>query len=182
MGDSQANHKTRLDWLLNRHHDREKNRVATNVTFGCSIFLFFCRLAGNGTGLEEKRENYGMKESVSAMSLRIATETKQDVLVVRLQGELDHHTAEELRSKVDEILRNPHIRHIVLSLADLAFMDSSGIGVILGRYKQISARSGEMVVCSINPTIYRIFEMSGLFKVIKFRESEAEALHVLGVA
>ncbi|WP_035297883.1 anti-sigma F factor antagonist [Brevibacillus thermoruber] len=116
------------------------------------------------------------------MSLRIATETKQDVLVVRLQGELDHHTAEELRSKVDEILRNPHIRHIVLSLADLAFMDSSGIGVILGRYKQISTRSGEMVVCSINPTIYRIFEMSGLFKVIKFRESEAEALHVLGVA
>ncbi|MBR8658629.1 anti-sigma F factor antagonist [Brevibacillus sp. NL20B1] len=116
------------------------------------------------------------------MSLRIATETKQDVLVVRLQGELDHHTAEELRSTVDGILRNPHIRHIVLSLADLAFMDSSGIGVILGRYKQISARSGEMVVCSINPTIYRIFEMSGLFKVIKFRESEAEALHVLGVA
>jgi len=67
-------------------------------------------------------------------------------------------------------------------LADLAFMDSSGIGVILGRYKQVAARSGEMVVCSINPTIYRIFEMSGLFKVIKFRENEAEALNVLGVA
>ncbi|QQE72839.1 anti-sigma F factor antagonist [Brevibacillus composti] len=116
------------------------------------------------------------------MSLRISMETKQDVLVVRLQGELDHHTAEELRAKVDQLLRQSSIRHIVLSLADLAFMDSSGIGVILGRYKQISARSGEMVVCSINPTIYRIFEMSGLFKVIKFRENEAEALHILGVA
>ncbi|USG63589.1 anti-sigma F factor antagonist [Brevibacillus ruminantium] len=116
------------------------------------------------------------------MSLRISMETKQDVLVVRLQGELDHHTAEELRGKVDDLLRQSSIRHIVLSLADLAFMDSSGIGVILGRYKQISARSGEMVVCSINPTIYRIFEMSGLFKVIKFRENEAEALHILGVA
>jgi stage II sporulation protein AA (anti-sigma F factor antagonist) len=116
------------------------------------------------------------------MSLRITMETKKDVLVVRLQGELDHHTADDLRTKVDDILRNPEIRHILLSLADLSFMDSSGIGVILGRYKQISARSGEMVVCSINPTIYRIFEMSGLFKVIKFRENEAEALHVLGVA
>jgi stage II sporulation protein AA (anti-sigma F factor antagonist) len=116
------------------------------------------------------------------MSLHIDLETKQEVLVVRLQGELDHHTAEELRSKVDGVLKNSDIRHIVLSLADLAFMDSSGIGVILGRYKQISARSGEMVVCSINPTIYRIFEMSGLFKVIKFRENEAEALLVLGVA
>ncbi|QRG69844.1 anti-sigma F factor antagonist [Brevibacillus choshinensis] len=116
------------------------------------------------------------------MSLRIVMETRQDVLVIRLQGELDHHTAEELRGKVDEILRAPDIRHIVLSLADLTFMDSSGIGVILGRYKQISARSGDMYVTSINPTIYRIFEMSGLFKVIKFRENEADALLVLGVA
>lgn len=116
------------------------------------------------------------------MSLRIAMETRQDVLVIRLQGELDHHTAEELRTKADDLLRTASIRHIVLSLADLTFMDSSGIGVILGRYKQISTRSGEMYVCSINPTIYRIFEMSGLFKVIKFRENEADALHVLGVA
>ncbi len=116
------------------------------------------------------------------MSLSIMMETKQDVLVVRLQGELDHHTAEELRTKVDAVLKEHHIRHVVLSLADLDFMDSSGIGVILGRYKQISAREGEMFVCSINPTIYRIFEMSGLFKVIKFRENEAEALLVLGVA
>ncbi|WP_126427422.1 anti-sigma F factor antagonist [Brevibacillus marinus] len=116
------------------------------------------------------------------MSLAVEMETKHDVLVVRLQGELDHHTANELRTKVDEALANADIRHMVLSLKDLVFMDSSGIGVILGRYKQISARSGEMVVCSINPTIQRICEMSGLFKVIKFRESEAEALHVLGVA
>ena len=116
------------------------------------------------------------------MSIHIEMETKHDVLVVRLKGELDHHTAEELRTKVDNCLRNPQIKHVILSLAELSFMDSSGIGVILGRFKQISAREGEMVVCSINPTIYRIFEMSGLFKVIKFRESEAEALHVLGVA
>jgi stage II sporulation protein AA (anti-sigma F factor antagonist) len=131
---------------------------------------------------EEKRESITGRRSVPTMSLHIEMETKQEVLVVRLQGELDHHTAEELRTKVDEVLRNPNIRHIVLSLAHLAFMDSSGIGVILGRFKQVSARSGEMVVCSINPTIYRIFEMSGLFKVIKFRENETEALHVLGVA
>lgn len=116
------------------------------------------------------------------MSLRIEMETKHEVLVVRLQGELDHHTAEDLRTKVDEVLRSSQVRHVILSLADLTFMDSSGIGVILGRYKQIQGRSGEMVVCSINPTIYRIFEMSGLFKVIKFRENETEALHVLGVA
>lgn len=116
------------------------------------------------------------------MSLKVALETKRDVLVIRLQGELDHHTAEELRTKADDCLRDKQIRHIVLSLAGCTFMDSSGVGVILGRYKQVMARSGEMVVCSLNPTIYRIFEMSGLFKVIKFRENEADALHILGVA
>lgn len=116
------------------------------------------------------------------MSLGIRMETKNDVLIVRLQGDLDHHTAIELRNQVDEVLKDTEIRHIVLSLADLEFMDSSGIGVILGRLKQISSRSGEMYVCSINPTIQRIFEMSGLFKVIKFKENEVEALSVLGVA
>ncbi|MGO0060933.1 anti-sigma F factor antagonist [Brevibacillus fluminis] len=116
------------------------------------------------------------------MSLQVTLETKQDVLVIRLQGELDHHSAEELRTRADEVLRNDQIRHILLSLAGCTFMDSSGIGVILGRYKQVLAREGEMVVCSLNPTIYRIFEMSGLFKVIKFRESETDALHILGVA
>lgn len=116
------------------------------------------------------------------MSLHVDLETKHDVLIVRLQGELDHHTADLLRSKVDEVLQREEVRHIVLSLAQLSFMDSSGIGVILGRYKQISARSGEMVVCSMNPTIYRILEMSGLFKVIKYRENEEDALQLLGVA
>lgn len=117
------------------------------------------------------------------MSLHIELVKKHQVLVVRLRGELDHHTANELRSKLDaELQQNQEIRHMVLSLAELKFMDSSGIGVILGRYKQISARSGEMFVCSSNPTIHRIFEMSGLFKVITFHESEADALQVLGVA
>ncbi|MGC5324479.1 anti-sigma F factor antagonist [Brevibacillus sp. SYSU BS000544] len=116
------------------------------------------------------------------MSLTINMETKHEVLIVRLQGELDHHTAIELRNQVDEVLKDTEIRHIVLSLAELEFMDSSGIGVILGRLKQITSRSGEMYVCSINPTIHRIFEMSGLFKVIKFKENETAALTVLGVA
>jgi stage II sporulation protein AA (anti-sigma F factor antagonist) len=61
-------------------------------------------------------------------------------------------------------------------------MDSSGLGVILGRYKQITARGGDMIVCSINPVIYRLFELSGMFKIIKVKDSEEEALHILGVA
>ncbi|MDE7512364.1 anti-sigma factor antagonist, partial [Pediococcus pentosaceus] len=69
------------------------------------------------------------------MSLQIDLEQKGSVLLVRLQGELDHHTAEELRGQVEQVLADGQVKHIVLNLELLSFMDSSGLGVILGRYK-----------------------------------------------
>ncbi|AST92321.1 MULTISPECIES: anti-sigma F factor antagonist [Sutcliffiella] len=116
------------------------------------------------------------------MSLSIDLEVKQNVLCIRLAGELDHHTAEELRERATEVIENHSITDIVLNLEQLAFMDSSGLGVILGRYKQIKSIGGEMVVCSISPAVKRLFEMSGLFKIIRLEESELNALQKLGVA
>lgn len=116
------------------------------------------------------------------MGLHIDMEVKQEVLCIRLSGELDHHTAESLRTKVTETIEKYHIHHLVLNLEKLTFMDSSGLGVILGRYKQIRLRNGEMVVCSISPPVKRLFEMSGLFKIIKLETSEKFALERLGVA
>ncbi|GGE54508.1 anti-sigma F factor antagonist [Priestia taiwanensis] len=116
------------------------------------------------------------------MSLSINLEVKQDVLCIRLDGELDHHTAEQLRMKVTTVLEHKPIQHIILNLEGLAFMDSSGLGVILGRYKYIKGKGGEMVVCSISPAVKRLFEMSGLFKIIRLEENEAHALYTLGVA
>ena len=116
------------------------------------------------------------------MSLNINIEIKQDVLCIRLSGELDHHTADELREKATNAIERNDIRHIVLNLEDLSFMDSSGLGVILGRYKQIKQVHGEMVVCAISPAIQRLFDMSGLFKIIKIEPTEEFALQRLGVA
>lgn len=117
------------------------------------------------------------------MSLHIDLEKKQTVLLVRLTGELDHHTSEQLKTKIEmELEENDVIKHLVLNLQSLSFMDSSGIGVILGRYKQIKKRNGEVIVCSISPQIKRLFEMSGLFKIIRLEESERNALETLGVA
>ncbi|MCM3760303.1 anti-sigma F factor antagonist [Alkalihalobacillus oceani] len=116
------------------------------------------------------------------MSLQIDLQQKGSVLLVRLVGELDHHTAEQLRHQVEDNLAKKQIKHIVLNLEQLTFMDSSGLGVILGRYKQIRAIGGEMVVCAISPAVKRLFEMSGLFKIIRLEESEQYALLTLGVA
>ncbi|MCF6093472.1 anti-sigma F factor antagonist [Microaerobacter geothermalis] len=116
------------------------------------------------------------------MSLCIFLEKREHVLVVRLSGELDHHTADHLREKVETVIEKEDITHVILSLEELSFMDSSGLGVILGRYKKISQKGGEMVVCSVHPTIYRLFELSGLFKILRIEENEHEALISLGVA
>lgn len=116
------------------------------------------------------------------MSLTIDMEVKQEVLCIRLGGELDHHTAEMLREKVTKAIEQYHIQHIVLNLGSLTFMDSSGLGVILGRYKQIKTLQGEMVVVSMTPAVKRLFEMSGLFKIIRLESSEQFALERLGVA
>lgn len=116
------------------------------------------------------------------MGLTIDLEVKFDVLCIRLEGELDHHTADELRTKVNKLMEEELIRHILLNLGGLTFMDSSGLGVILGRYKKIAAAGGEMVVCSISPPVRRLFELSGLFKIIRLETDESYALRTLGVA
>jgi stage II sporulation protein AA (anti-sigma F factor antagonist) len=116
------------------------------------------------------------------LSLSIQFESKNHVLLVRLSGELDHHTSEELKEKWQNELAKGDIKHVVVNMETLSFMDSSGLGVMLGRYKEIKERSGEMVVCSISPAVRRLFELSGLFKIVRLEENEEFALKSLGVA
>ncbi|TMV51356.1 anti-sigma F factor antagonist [Paenibacillus mesophilus] len=115
------------------------------------------------------------------MSLHIELEHHRRTLIVRLKGELDHHTAETVKVKMEEAILRGDVNHVVLSMKDLSFMDSSGLGVILGRYKLITARGGKLVVCDVNPAVYRLFEMSGLFKILTIQENERLALSSLEV-
>lgn len=114
------------------------------------------------------------------MSLQIDLEVNRRTLIVRLKGELDHHSADIVRAKMEQAIERGDTNHIVLSMKELNFMDSSGLGVILGRYKQITSRGGKMVVCDVSPAIYRLFEMSGLFKILSIQENEKNALSSLG--
>ncbi|MFB6362572.1 anti-sigma F factor antagonist [Paenibacillus elgii] len=116
------------------------------------------------------------------MSLQIELEHYRQTLVVRLQGELDHHTADAVKTRMEEAVMRGNVNHIIMSFKELTFMDSSGLGVILGRYKQITARGGKMVVCDLNPAVYRLLEMSGLFKILSIQDNERKALQSLEVA
>lgn len=116
------------------------------------------------------------------MSLVIDMEARNSVLLIRLKGELDHHTAEQLRQQAEHTIDQHEIKHIILNLEELHFMDSSGLGVILGRYKKIKKNNGEMIICALSPAVKRLLEMSGLFKIVQVELSEKNALQRLGVA
>lgn len=94
-------------------------------------------------------------------------ETKDNILIVTLKGELDHHSAESTRKKIDKEIMEKGSRNIILDLKELSFMDSSGIGLIMGRYKNISEKDGKLLVISGNQYVDRILKMSGLLKIIK---------------
>ncbi|WEK55631.1 MAG: anti-sigma F factor antagonist [Candidatus Cohnella colombiensis] len=115
------------------------------------------------------------------MSLQVELEQRRNVLVVRLKGELDHHTADVVRFKMEDAILRGRCDHVVLSLKELRFMDSSGLGVILGRYKLVKSRGGKMVVSDMSTSVSRLFELSGLFKIISAYESERSALESLEV-
>ena len=91
-------------------------------------------------------------------------------LTVLPQGELDHCVAESMRNTVDASVIQNGAKMIVFDMSDVAFMDSSGIGMLIGRYKFMKKRGGKVRVRGMNPQVERIFKMSGLHQIIANEE------------
>lgn len=100
-------------------------------------------------------------------------------LIIRLNEELDHHNAIQIREKADKLIDRNHIKHIVFDFTGSGFMDSAGIGVIMGRYKKVIFIGGKIAVASVNSAVDRIFRLSGLYKIIDKYDSVEVALNHL---
>lgn len=98
--------------------------------------------------------------------MAIDTSVSDGILVVNMRGELDHHAVETIRNDIEGTLRDTHYRGLVLSFRDIDFMDSSGLGLILGRYRTVTQQGGRMALCEVNLSLRRIFEMSGILKIV----------------
>ncbi len=94
-------------------------------------------------------------------------ERRRDTVTARVAGELDHCSAQQVRRELDRLIAEPGIRHLVLDLGDMTFMDSSGIGVLLGRYREMQLRGGTVAVKNMNPHVEKIFTMSGMRQIIE---------------
>lgn len=98
-----------------------------------------------------------------------------DSIIVRLDGELDHCCAQSVRRQLDDLISLPFLRCLILDFSALTFMDSSGIGVILGRYRLLRDRGCSMAVMHMNDHVSRIFHMSGMDRVIANLDRMQEA-------
>ena len=107
------------------------------------------------------------------------TKIKDDVLIVNLKGEIDHHTAFTIKDEIDYYIVRNNIRKVLFNFKDVSFMDSSGIGMIIGRYKILRKAGGKIGVINLTPKIKRIFEISGLFNIVKYFNNEKEAIDKL---
>ena len=88
-------------------------------------------------------------------------------MLVRLIGELDHHSAVKTREELDAYLRDESVRNLTLDLSGLTFMDSSGIGVIIGRYKLINGRGGTLTIQKPGPSVDKLLRMSGVYGIVR---------------
>ena len=98
----------------------------------------------------------------------------KDKIIVNLKGELDHHMATILKTQLKEAMDKHNIKKLLFNFKDVTFMDSSGIGMILGRYKELQPIGGKIGVINMNNRVKKIFDMSGLLSVITYIENEQE--------
>ncbi len=108
------------------------------------------------------------------MNLRF--QHKYKTLIVGISGELDHHSSEAIRIKIDNKIDELGIMNLIIDFSDVNFMDSSGIGVIIGRYRRIAEFGGELLIVNLKPQIRKVFELGGLFKIIKEYKNIDEAV------
>jgi stage II sporulation protein AA (anti-sigma F factor antagonist) len=106
-------------------------------------------------------------------------EIYQRCLIIRLSEELDHHNAVKIREKADRLIDKNNIKHIIFDFSGAGFMDSAGIGVIMGRYRKVIFIGGKTAVANVNSAVDRIFRISGLYKIIEKYDSVDIALDVI---
>jgi stage II sporulation protein AA (anti-sigma F factor antagonist) len=104
-------------------------------------------------------------------------EIKGNVLIIYVNGELDHHNAMTIRETADDRVFNNGIKNIIFDFAKTGFMDSSGIGVIMGRYKLVKGIGGKVGVINVKKNIDKILLFSGLNKIIERYENMENAIN-----
>ena len=97
------------------------------------------------------------------MPIKITCEN--GVLTAYLVGELDHHAAAPIREQIDGEIEKYRPKKVIIDFADLTFMDSSGIGLVMGRYKTASQVGAALTVRNVSNQTYKVMRLSGIDRI-----------------
>ena len=135
------------------------------------VLLFLC----DKPSCRNRCVNFYRMDNLGELSKGVETmkfEVQENYLTIYLPKDLDHHSAEEIKREADRLIERGHIRYVIFDFAGTEFCDSSGIGVIMGRYKKVCMFGGEVWAAHTSERIKKILKMSGAAKIMQIYEEE----------
>ena len=103
-------------------------------------------------------------------------DVKENVVTAFLSGEIDHHTAKKIRDEIDNAVEVNKPSTLVLDFGEVGFMDSSGIGLVMGRFKTMQAVGGKIVVQNPSLHIKKVMRLAGLDRIANIQENAKAVL------
>lgn len=108
--------------------------------------------------------------------MKIEFSNEEKALIMKIDGEIDHRYATRIRREADRNIVTYPDKTFIIDLSSVSFMDSSAIGVIIGRYKLVKSFGSEIYLVSCNDLVERILNMSGIKKIIKIFPTLSDAM------
>lgn len=99
-------------------------------------------------------------------------EISEKILEVTFEEEIDHHSCLKFSLMIDDAIKKFMPKEILFNFENVSFMDSSGIGMLIGRYRKMMRNGGTAKICNVKPELKRIFEMSGIIKIMPIKYIE----------
>ncbi len=99
------------------------------------------------------------------MDVKIFPDVETQTITALIYGDIDHHTSKYIRGEIDSAIKKHHPKKLIIDFANVTFMDSSGIGLLMGRYKQMSEISGEVKAANPPSYIRKVMQLSGIHKL-----------------
>lgn len=112
------------------------------------------------------------------MDLQIIVRKYDDVPVIELNGEVDAYTSSRFREVMLDIIDNAGA-NLIVSMIEVEYIDSSGLGALVGGLKRVSERNGKIVIVCDNPQVKKVFEITGLEKVFPIFDNEEQAANAV---
>lgn len=102
--------------------------------------------------------------------MSIQLEVREEQVTAFLAGEIDHHSVKEMRKEIDEALTRVYPKELVIDFSGVSFMDSSGIGLVMGRYKLLEPMGGVLIIRGLTPPLRRVMKLAGIEKLAQIED------------